>query len=76
MCMHCLNNAVALLLGLYGDKLVDVLPIFFKEDLGGLEIIILVVLGAVLISVSTFWMKAIARKRDMAIIDVEMTNAE
>lgn len=76
MCMHCLNNAVALLLGLYGDKLVDVLPIFFKEDLGGLEIIILVVLGAVLISVSTFWMKAIARKRDMAIIDVEMTNVE
>lgn len=64
MCMHCLNNSVALILGLYGEKIADKLPILFKEDLNAVEILLLILFGVLCLGISIAWMKVIGRKLD------------
>lgn len=63
MWMHFLNNSFALILGLYGDKLVDRLPILFKEDLNVGEVLLLILIGVACVAVSIMWMNAISKKK-------------
>lgn len=76
MWMHFLNNSFALILGLYGEKIADKLPMLFKEDLSVSEITILVLIGAGCLVGSIMWMNAIARKRNLVLVSAENASVE
>lgn len=64
MWMHFLNNAFALVIGLYADELMKVLPVLFKEDLNAVELVLIIAIGIACIVISILWMNAIGKKQE------------